>query len=504
MKNSTLVALGALGVGAYLLSRRKAPGGGAGGLDGAFPPGSFKPEDASKQEDFARVVGDIEDYEQDWMLWCAAPGYDQSRYRATSPLDLAAYYKRQLWEPASRMSVNDLNKGDFDRMAYFMSGAWKQGPAVGCDLTIPDKVFKEVSEHLEDIASGLDIGASIGTGLASIFGYGKLAEASDKSFGFGRGASETREAQISYETLPASFRVDLAALDNAAKVRPDPNGDPQGANTLWMNDGTSVVASMGNIFNAAWEKWAEGYAPVDENDLYAPDARGKVVSAQGSIGDTGVALFVHVGGTLDPDNRNEIEGGQVWLRRAWNMPWMSREMGCALSLREKVYIRARMYRTIDLIRSILLPTESVVTAVDSGLAGYTIDPETGGKVFDNASLLSDAHEYSGVYITRSYVSERFGKVGGSIFPPLPGDHVESPAQTNDAANYIPFGGTDLPTEVPRTPEQNRIDVLSATPVVSMPAQTAVPQQPAPESTAGAPSSPSGPVNTVSRFSRFRG
>lgn len=436
MKASDIV-LGLAGLAGALWLAKRANGGVGDGSP--FPPGTFRPDDASKQPDYARVTEGVDDTDTDWLAWVAPPGYDHTRAFATSPVDGHAYYYKQLWLPASRISINDLTKGDFDRAGMFLASAWKRGQEAGCDETEADKRFRQVNAELEDIASGLEIGASIGVGLASIFGYGQGAAASDKAFGFQRGADETREAQVDLTQLPATVRTDLEALDVRAAVKKDPNGDPMGANVIELG-GTRKVAALANLFNISWQKWAEGNAPIDENDLLS-DKRG-VAIITGTDGvtrqtETGISFGLHAGGTVDPENRHEIIGGQMWLRRNFVLPWHSREMGCGLSLKERVYIRARMYRTVDLIRSYVLPVEPFVTS-----AGGLVDDGSGTYVPGTV----------GQYVTYSYRSPRFGSIRGTIFPPLPEDKAApSPTLTT------PYAG---PVDTSAAPPPTRTDIES--------------------------------------------
>ncbi len=474
-----------------------------------FPDGVFRPEDASKQPDFERVVEGVEDGDVDWLNWVAPPGYDAIRNFATSPVDGHVYYEKQLWRPASRISIMSLTKGDFDRAAYFLAAAWKRGSAAGCEETEPDKRFREVNDELEEIASGLEIGAAIGVGLSSIFGFGEGAKASDKAFGFQRGADETREAQVDLGKLPAAAQADLETLDVRAAVKKDPNGAPQGSNIITLG-GSRVIAAMANLFNISWAKWAEGNAPIDENDLL--DEERGIAIVKGTDGvvrrvETGISFKLHAGGTVDPENRHEIIGGTIWLRRAFALPWHSREMGCGLSLREKVYVRARMYRTIDLIRSYLLPVEPYVA-------------EMGGLVQDEDGVY--VPELVGKYVTHSYRSPRFGAIRGTIFPPLPEDkEAASPTRTapyagpfdeglstpvNPRSVYVPPSAIDTQYEQ----QQEAYQTTVGEPMPSGPpskGNTPMPKPVAPlgsiVATGASPTANTSPI-TLSRLSLYRG
>jgi hypothetical protein len=486
MKTSHALALAAIAGGAYLITRRNGAGA---GRESPFKPGTFDPKNASKMPDFERVTNHLDDREADWMYWVNPPGYHALGTAAFDAIEFPAYYKRQLWETARKISIQTLTVGDFDRAAYFLAGAWKRGVGAGCEETVADSMFREISADLEDVASGLDIGAAIGIGLASIFGYGEGAKASDQAFGFGRGASEVRSAEVDTKFLPESAKIELAALDVRAAVKKDPDGNPQGASILRVNG--RPLASMANLFACSWQKWSDGAAPIDGYDF-------RVALAKPGLGTIKIPFYVEVGegreGEGTPDDPGNRGGkpikGQYWLRRAFERPWHSREMGCFLpTLREKCYVRARMYRTLDLIRSYAMPTEAI-----------TADPEVSDSL---SSFIIEGDTMGATYITFSYMADNFGKIGGSIFPPLPEDTRLTDYQRNEMTSFVPFkepANGDIPIIDKRTVYTAPV-APTATPVPVDPVPVATGD--VPTETAGAPI-PSAPTTFLrSTFTRVR-
>ena len=495
MDRKTALALAALAGGAYLISRRK--GAGAGAAASPFPPGTFRPMDASKQPDFSSVTEGISEQAPDWMRWIVAPGYDFSgandggTSKPTSPYDSGAMYHQYLWVPASKISINTLTVGDFNRAAYFLAGAWPQGSKSGCSDTEADKIFRGVNEHLEDIASGLQIGSAIGIGLASIFGYGQGAKASDEAFGFGRGVSESRKAEVDLSMVPPATKMQLEFLDLRAAVRKDPDGRPQGLNVIELG-GWRSVGCLANLFNLSWQKWDAGWAPVDITDFKSLAG----VTKNGTTYKSEIPFYVeahgqHYGRRAGDDSPSKDVQGEYWLRRAYELPWNSVEMGCALqTFAEKVYVRARMYRTIDLIRSYLMPSDPLLVEhyTDPTLAGFIESGDVSGSR----------------YASYSYESKRFGMVRGTIFPAFPGDAVIGQFQADRNADYVPFNPAakgDIPDAPPSQIYHPPVPV-AATPATPVP-DGPVPVAPTgPPSKAGAPTV-AGPTFLQSSFTRVR-
>jgi hypothetical protein len=526
VNKKTLLALAGGGALAYWLWRKSAEEGGAVAEDSLrdkLRPGEYDPTKASDWPDFGAVTDGVSDTDPDWMQWVVAPGYDQSFtvHREvgfyTNPYNTSEKYYKELWLPASRISINTLTVGDFDRAAFFLGSAWKRSTAAGCTASEPEKRFREINADLEDVASGLEIGASIGIGLASIFGYGAGAKASDSAFGFQRGADETRKAQIDLESLPATLRVDLQAMDIKAAVRVDPAGHGEGSNVIGTQD-HGLVGCPSALFSVLWQQWNKNWADIGVDQFRASVQR--YIMADGSPLEQARGLEVwfgtHVSQKLGTRENGYIaEDGQYWIRRDYNFPWLSREMGCVTPYTHRVYTRARMLRTIDLIRTVMYPTDAVREF--TGQSSY--DPILTGFVEG-----SEGPEYDGQYVSFGYQSNRFGSLRGTIFPAVEGDAEIVFAQTDANANFVAPGsdGYYVPNDLPPietlstfVPPPEPTQVI--TPVTTTAITTYRPYissedeangvaplpMPAPTSTsAGAPSSSSGSYTGAGRFSRL--
>lgn len=391
MKTSTIAALGGLGLAAYLLSRKTSlglPGAASPGTSGPAPLGPdqstrFDPARASMQPDFTFVTDGCEAVAQstDGAIELFSKGFGD-RWRSwdeSGYISNAEDYYRTLWRPATRIGLDTLTKSDFDRAGYFLAAAWRKGVGGGCPPAEYDKVYGHLNQILEDEASGLEIGAKIGIALASLFTFGAAASTSDASFGFGRGASEDRGAKVDVQGI-GSGGADIG-LDNAfAPPKTDPAGEVHGSERVRVTK-ELTLATYPNLFYPLYKRYDAGYASIAVSDH----------------------LQVH--GT----------DGNTYIRIGYAYPWNSAQMGCALSYKERVYIAARMLRTLDTIACGIYP-RSVESDTVINL-GY----------FNGEGELN---------VTKPFrwdvQSTRFGLLRGSIFPgaaisnsdkvvPLPGE-----------------------------------------------------------------------------------
>lgn len=390
--NTTMLVVVALG--AYVLAKRggllggAAPGAGGEGMPGPTE-GTFTPAGASRMPDFERVTegynlvapdldrSDIAGWNRD-VLSKALSGehfYDPE-WHDLLRLGLAVTdegfaptvgaYHAQLFRPASRIDPDTLTKGDFERAAQFLAGGWKKGLPGGSPPQLYDEMYGKLNQLLEAEAAGLEIGASIGIGLASIFGFGAGAKASDDAFGFGRGAAEDRKAIVDVKNT-TSPDPDVGVANAYAIPKTNPAGVVIGKETLRLS-GAEYIACYPNLFYPLYRK-------------YDPGAASKSVR-----------------------ERQLIKGrdGTDYIRIGYAYPWWSVEMGANLSLRERVYIRARMLCTLNVIGCTLFPR-----APETVEAGNV-------AAFVEGSTESLTHQ---VPVRYDAATARFGILRGSIFPP---------------------------------------------------------------------------------------
>lgn len=402
MKRSTWIALGGLGAAAWWLSRSM--GGGLNAVPSStgapYPgaaPGSFDPSTASRQPDYATVIAGWDANLPTSDGWSDDPdAYQRWMYNGNPPDDIVgpdgtldpAYtwngYLQQLHIPASRIKLSSLTKGDLDRFSSFIAAAWKSGVAIGAHAQRYEAEFSQIDSQLQDVINGAAIGSKIGEALASAFGYGAAATASDSLFGFGAGAAVDAGAQVqglnSLQTATGSVGLS-ADIAVTSPPKNDPAGYPFGQNSVKSSGGRDVMTLPGMFYG----RWLAHESTSSVATVTVP-ARQLITDKQGNS-------YVQVGYVL---------------------PWYSKEMAADRSTPEWVYCCARMLRTADLIQALLYPSAPM-----SNTSG------------DLSSFVAGDSDVQVNQLTYAYDSALFGPISGSIFPPLPDDVAKpTPAQLN--------------------------------------------------------------------------
>jgi hypothetical protein len=343
------------------------------------------------QAELARVVGDVKDTDWDWLgdaVWDLNPAWTDgfgpmdgawgpARY---SPEHVQVFLK-QLWLPASRVTLSSLTQKDLEAAQKFLTENWPANANSGAPMCKWEQAIQGENDRLQASASVSD-----GIGGAGLFIVGAIApvfkqaaEASDGEVGLGAVSKELRKGMVT-EFAPLKIGQFLLKPD----YRPD-------AEPMYRID-QDHVESQGRIYGVRPGLFGYRFAKVPDTYL-------------------GNRLVRK--GPREPNPPRLFPAG-------WLLPWISEPMGSRLlGLREKVYRRARMLRALDLLACLAYPAPSRRLSI-------------GGLVEqDDGSYAPGALEQS---ISYSYDSTTWGPIRGSMFPPAPGDRA--PLLATDAGQRI--------------------------------------------------------------------
>lgn len=349
---------------------------------GSAPKGAEKPQFTvgglidslkSRLTDEDRIVGHLREDEPDWALVGDCPD---------------ALLWRQLWFPASLIHPRELTPEDY-ALALIFSGAvadaptFAKGSAAGCPIGNYEQAIRNVNKRFSSEAQAA---GGIGEVVTAIVGaFGVNVEGIDESIGLGRAEKEVNKAQFDLSKLAGLRAGDLRILlswdtpldrhkagdpseagpwqeilrdssGNIVRQGSWPNGEPR---TTWPKDGQIYLFSdAGEIDPKLTEinhtkvhaavrcRVAPGIGPAFRPGLFALEWGKNTPSA----------------GTIDHETRwkDALE---------WALPWNSKELSCRGGLKQRAYVRARIYRALDAIACMMLPIDPE-ELIASGPVGY--------------------------------------------------------------------------------------------------------------------------------------
>lgn len=350
--------------------------------------------------DMDRIVGpDVRDDEVHWTLLGDYP-------------DALLY--RQLWAPASRVGVDDLTPADLALAIVFLgvvpdAPVLAKGSAAGCPIGNYEKAIRAVNKRFQSEAEAAGGIGEIVTTIVKAFGVD--VEQIDESIGLGRAEKEVLKAQFDLSKLQGIRVGDLRRMLawDTPLSRPVHRQEwveiVRAKDGSHKEDGTELQTKAGQIFLMA--------------------NHGKI--SFGVKGDWWIRDGVRVDGEVRPFVgpafrpglfdleflRNTPSAGTIDHSTKWQdagefaLPWNSRELGCVLSLRQRCYMQARIYRACDYLATQLYPLDPHAMTLAPGGRKYTFYDAYG----------PDALAYPGkgqkLYW---YVSPGGIRCDGSIFP----------------------------------------------------------------------------------------
>lgn len=407
---------------------------------------------AAKELD--NTIGDVSDTEPDWLIEADYPD---------------ALFLRQMWLPASRIPLSSLTGIDFALAGVFLGidprvPALPKGGAGGCPITKTEAALKKVNDQFEKEASAAGGVGGILNIVADIFGVD--TKQFDKEYGLGRAATEIRKAKFDLSSLQGArvSNLKLAFSHETPLQRPMyQTGDVKSKDAnfppfveLRRRPDGSVDFSQGTWLS---EVGSNDKARYNQYVLLAKDGQTRLFSRPGTgifFGEDKTGrLTVHgmaPTGAVYPNWGPYFRAGLFQMEKLSNspspgtidktsgykdigefsLPWNTPLLSCKLPPRVRHYARARLYRTLDYLATLIYPTE---------LPGGSYDP---------ASILAATRPQPAPLATSPqlfwYRLADGTKIHGSIFPPHPADSADkAPAYPylGDAGNSAPSQTTAI-------------------------------------------------------------
>ncbi|HEX8010200.1 MAG TPA: hypothetical protein VF814_04610 [Casimicrobiaceae bacterium] len=355
-------------------------------IPGSDVPIVYTPAPSTRQgKDVA--PSDLDENERDVFLDNRVPFDTRNGNYPASVDDWMARFWRQVYHPASRLSCGDLTELDMKRAVALISG----------QLTRP------LAANRRDLMSDAEL------------------------------------AQASQNDLDATFRPLYDAIRGIMYAF--------SAITFGITGiiaGVADLAGAGNAIDAmiTWDKLRAGLPP--ENLAAARKWLGSpLLLGSAPVGEP---LRFPAMGRRAPDGTGYYERYQLFTQMrgaGWNLAWNAVELtsttsNTLASLRERINIRARVYKAIDLICCELFP--------------YTLE-------FGEGKTEGD-HEPDGLYI---YYTQGAGKICGSIFP----HHLEAGEMPPDGLKAIQAAASSEFTPYNPAAVQSGVFTPPAPPVVQL-------------------------------------
>lgn len=408
---------------------------------GAVAPTASGPSSFSSAVDF--IVGDVDNGEPDFFRDFGRPilgavadssasrGYRETpEFRASWAARLKARkqaFLRQVWLPASRIPMTALTDEDFQRAEAFLSGQMKRCFDLPTEATMSE--LRALNSEAQDAGAAAQWGGLPG----QLLGGGNQTNFAVSLFGLDSKVKE--EAQKYLTTAPEVFADREKALgfflqtdysvELGADGLPKPLEARQYDDIPAQYDYAYYLQNIAPLFPAG-DRWADSRAPWEFfTDPFSHE--GKLIAGRMGI--------------FSP-------GG--WGH--WRYPWISEELGARKSLRERVYLWARLYRALDVIGWKTYPYFDVT--LDESIP----DPAAAHGVYEWS------HAKPGTYMYNS----KLGAVKGSVFPPLPQD--KGKINTLLVAGQFQSGLTPEEVSHTRLAQAENVDDTYVGPALTMAAQ----------------------------------
>jgi hypothetical protein len=363
---------------AWLLARASAG-------SGSSSQGPVGPETPAAE--FARVVGDVSATEPDFFLSygapiVGAPGPTEPRtgsdsYRATLGARVRqrrALWFHQVWSPASRVAISSLTPADFAMADLFLADQLTRPADIltaGQQVLVSTLAQASASvKQQKDILSGASSATFGLTGLAGLALNDDAVKAAVAEITTSVPDPMSATDQLGFQPRNIYTEFDADGLPINSAYDPRVNNAAPGDLAAFLDFEATHTAESGFLdLRAPWEFFTD---PVDMGN-------GTLVAAR-------MGLF-------SPDA----------LNGRWRSPWISVELGARLTLLQRVYLRARMYRALD-VRGFQLTPSTAITLDPSHP-----DPSKPHGVAEVETAMPARYLYN---------SKTQGRVRGSIFPPL--------------------------------------------------------------------------------------